>query len=287
MAQRLVKTDFDVAYMDMLTDILDSNGVKDERTGKEVRAVHGRHLRQLGLPILTLRDINTKWFCAEVVWFLAGGRDVRWMESFGFKNWSKFADNNGVLHSAYGYRWRQHGMDQLEQLVDTLEADPTAKRTMLCSWLPYPDMLPDDHSDRLKNAPCVPVVHFTVVDGLLHCSAFQRSCDLYFGLPHDIAGISVMHHMLAARLGMSVGAISWTLSNVHLYENQFELGHKLIDRYLDTAGQSPNFSLRCEADWWDRGMAADKSLVMDVYHRVERPYSKVKRGKLDRVEITV
>jgi thymidylate synthase len=277
--------------MDLVAAVLDATGVVDERTGREVRAVHGRHFHQRGLPLLTMRDINTKWFAAEVVWFLSGGRDVRWMESFGFKNWSKFSDGHGVLDSASGNRWRDrrnpYGFDQLVQLVETLEEDPTAKRTMLDSWVANVDMRPEGHALRKKNAPCVPVVHFTVVDGELHCSAFQRSCDLYLGLPHDIAGISVMHHMLAARLNLPAGDISWTLSNVHLYDNQFELGLQLLDRCLDTAGESPNFSFCCDAKWWDRGLAADKSLVMDVYHRVEEPYSKVKRGKLDKVEITV
>jgi thymidylate synthase len=218
---------FDYQYADAIGHIMDQRPETNARTGKRVKAAHGVtfHCAAQEVPLLALRNIKPLWTCAEVVWFMSGSDDARWMARQGFSVWDKFADEHGRVASATGYRWRQHfNVDQLRQLVSKLGEDPTSRQGVLLSWDPWDGVNPG------PNVPCVMIWHFHSINGELHVSAMQRSADMYFGLPHDILGARLVQGLIAAKLGMRTGSISYLVSNAHLYEDQWEAAEEMMAR---------------------------------------------------------
>ncbi len=278
-------TEFDLVYADAARAVLATDPEKDERTGKWKHAWHGAHFYQMNIPLLTLRDINIKWFCAEAVWFMSG-LGPEFMKSFGFKNWTKFAMADGKLPFSTGRRW-DHG-DQLIRVVRMLEDDPTAQRCVLDAWDANADLLPTDHVRRKANAPCIPMVHFTVIHGILHMSAFQRSCDMLYGFPHDIAGMSIIRDIIACKLGLRSGPISWSVSNLHFYDDQVDAAEEMLLR-LDacTGGASPNPKLVPKKNWYARSLAGDKSLVFDLIYQLEPVVIRLSKGAVNMPPITI
>ena len=221
-----MKTEFDLSYSMLLKRVMAQKPQKDKRTGLMVRSIDGAFFKDRRVPILNLRDIKPLWTCAEAVWFMAGDCEVDFMNMFGFKNWDMFADDKGRVQSATGYRWRRrHGPDQLTCIIDKLYKDKTARRGVLLSWNPVDDLINDS-----PNAPCVVAWHLHVIDDKLHMSAFQRSCDLYFGFPHDILGSRLIQEMVAPLIGVGVGNISYFISNGHLYEDQWQAAEEMMAR---------------------------------------------------------
>ncbi len=278
-------TEFDLVYADAARAVLSTNPERDARTGKWKHAWHGAHFYQMNIPLLTLRDINLKWFCAEAVWFMSA-QGLNFMEWFGFKNWSKFADKDGRLTFSTGKRWDQG--DQLIRVVRMLEDDPTAQRCVLDAWDFNSDLLPVGHARRKANAPCIPMVHFTAIHGVLHMSAFQRSCDMLYGFPHDIAGMSVIRDIIACKLGLRSGPISWSVSNLHFYDDQVEAAEIMLSR-LDacTGGASPNPKLSPKKDWYARALAGDKSLVLNLVSQLMPVAERLSKGAVTMPHLTV
>lgn len=219
---------FDIAYAHGLRVLLDQPIEPNTRTKRRVKAAHGL-LFQFGpdvIPLLTLRDIKPLWACAEAVWFVGGGTNSTFMKKFGFNVWDKFSREDGFVESATGFRWRSaFEVDQLKELISKLSEDPSNRQGILTSWDPKKDNLSPG-----KNVPCVDMWHFHILAKRLHMSVLQRSGDMYFGVPHDILGSRLVQELLAARLGVRPGAISYLVSNAHLYEDQWPAAEEMLAR---------------------------------------------------------
>lgn len=220
------KTTFDTSYAFTLKRVLDAPAHLNVRTEKLVRAVDGVFMRIGGLPILNLRDIKPLWTCAETVWFMGGRADVRFMQRFGFKNWNPFADRDGTISSATGYRWRHaHGVDQLDNVIKKLRTDPSNRQAVLLSWLPKMDAVKPG-----PNAPCLLAWHLHCIGDHLHMSVMQRSADMYFGFPHDVLGSRIVQELVAAAIGVFPGNLSYMIGNAHLYEDQWKAAAEMVAR---------------------------------------------------------
>jgi len=278
-------TEFDLAYADAARSVLAAKPERDLRTGKWKHAWHGAHFYQQNVPLLTLRDINIKWFCAESVWFMSG-QGPEFMASFGFKNWDKFMDDDGLLPFSTGHRWAEG--DQLLRAVKMLEDDKTAQRCVLNAWDSWADLLPADHPRRQANAPCIPMVHFTVIRGRLHISAFQRSCDMLYGFPHDIAGMAIIRDIVASRLRIPPGSISWHVSNLHFYDDEVDAAETMMTRLDGCAGgTAPNPKLKTKKNWYGRATRGDKSLVLDLISQLQPVVERLSKGPVKMPPLTV
>lgn len=263
---------FDHAYGRAIRDILDAAPTLNERTGKKVRAIPGVSfkIQETHLPLLTLRDIRPLWSCVEAVWFISGSLEVAYIQKFGFKAWDKFADEHGRVLSATGFRWRHaFGVDQFAEVIGKLEMDRTSRQGVMLSWDPRTDLMTPG-----PNVPCVMIWHVHVIDGRLHMSVLQRSADMYFGLPHDILGSRIVQEFMAAALDVKVGTLLYSVSNAHLYEDQWENAEEMIYR-LDQCGTNiapcgPNLGLtRLE---YLRACALDEVLPLEIHSKLLRHY---------------
>lgn len=268
-------SEFDIAYAQCLHTLLDQPSVQNGRTGKRVKAAHGM-LFQFApniIPLLTLRDIKPLWSCAEAVWFMGGSDDPAFMAKFGFKVWDKFMDKDGRVPSATGWRWRKaFDVDQLKELIKKLSGDPSNRQCVLSSWDPYLDNLMPG-----KNVPCVDMWHFHILANKLHMSVLQRSGDMYFGVPHDIFGSRIVQELIAAGLGILPGAISYLVSNAHLYEDQWPAAEEMFARAermttnnAKTKLMKTNFKLT--KDDFARAMICDAELPLEIHKKVMEHY---------------
>lgn len=269
---------FDLAYADCLSEIMNTAPTTNTRTGKRVRARPGiaLHLSPAQLPLLNLRDIKPYWTCAEVVWFLSGSKDAAWMSSFGFNVWDKFADPEGRVWSATGYRWREHfGVDQVKEIVNKLVADPSSRQCVLLSWDPASDLV-----NPGPNAPCLVTWHLQVLNGELFMTVMQRSADMFFGLPHDILGMKLVQTLIAARLGVRSGGMLYVVCNAHLYEDQWDAAEQMMARAQELKPSNCKgvwdpelWEPDITADHFARAMVGDKSLVEDLKYIVLKDYN--------------
>jgi thymidylate synthase len=261
--------EFDIAYSRALRTILDKPPALNQRTGKKCRAIHGLHFHLHDTPLLTLRDIKPLWACAEAVWFLSGSDDASWMASFGFRTWEKFADGDGRVRSATGWRWRAaFNVDQVGNILSKLSADPSNRQAVLLSWDPALD------AERPgPNAPCVMVWHVHLLDGRLHMSVLQRSGDMYFGVPHDVFGSRLVQELLAAGLGAAPGELSYLVSNAHLYEDQWGPAEEMLARADESNGAvGLPVDLDLSRKHLDRALSGDKFLVWEMSDTIRRAY---------------
>jgi thymidylate synthase len=274
----IVSTEFDHSYAAALRDILDrghkgTNG----RTGRGVRELHGVTFAERGVPILTLRDINIKWFATEAVWFLSGDPDLRLMHAYGLKSWDPFSVN-GVVPAGTGYRWRRFAQhDQLEWLISELACDETSRQAVLCSWMPTLDN--NLVGEKPLSVPCVPFWHFCVMAGRLNLTVMQRSADVWFGLPHDVAGAGLIQALLARHLDLRPGSMAWVVGNAHLYEDQLAPARRLLKRYDECrlGGVAPNMAYSPERDLMPDAMLGESWVVTEILHAVDAWYTPRKR----------
>lgn len=260
---------FDQSYSDLLARVLHAPVELNARTGKRVRAVDGVLIKCDELPLLTLRDIKPLWTCAETVWFMSGGRDVKFMQQFGFRNWDGFADVDGQVQSATGYRWRvASGVDQLASVVQKLAQDPSTRQAVMSAWVPALDLV-----NPGPNAPCLLTWHLHCIGERLHMSVMQRSCDLYFGLPHDILGMRLIQELVAAAIGRRPGPLSYFISNAHLYEDQWEPALAMLGR----AEHAMEIALYPDQLYVTKGMyqaavEGDPEVVMQLHRPIQTFY---------------
>ncbi len=227
---------FDETYQGLLREIVGrGEREKNARTGHEVQAVPGLHfshdIERDGFPLLTLRKIPVKMFVAEQVWFIAGGRKpADFLRDFT-KIWDSFTNPADVVTVAYGYRWRKHfGRDQLKLLVDLLKKDPTSRHAVVVTWDPGSDGL---GGTARANVPCPYSFTVNIIGGRLHFHNIVRSNDMVLGFPSDVAGFALLQMILAQKLGVKPGVYSHSISNAHIYDNQYEAVEELLRR--DTA----------------------------------------------------
>ena len=262
-------TEFDRKYSDCLRQILE-NGIEEtnERTGHKVKALPGLHFNITnGFPLLSLRKIAPRVFAAEQVWFMLGSRKpVEFIDQYT-KIWNDFTNLNGVVNSAYGFRWRNFfGRDQIGLLVKMLEKEPSSRHGVVITWDAASDGLNPDL--KKKNVPCPLSFTVNIIGGKLHFHTIFRSNDMVVGCPFDVAGFALMQRILAARLGVGVGVYSHSISNAHIYDVHYEATQELIHR----SGQSEEIELTAQADWFERASRGDETLVDEIVALLEPQY---------------
>ena len=185
-------------------------------------------------PLLTLRDINIKASVAEILWYLRGDNDPKWLQKYT-KIWDSFTDEDGMVGASYGFRWRNYfKRDQIQGLINLLKQDESSRQAVVITWDPDSDGLDDNlqtekGSKIKKNVPCLPMMHFQLLDNKFVMSCIWRSNDMYLGFPHDVLGMSLLQAVLAQELGREIGLLNYVILNGHLYENQLESARILLN----------------------------------------------------------
>lgn len=266
-------TQFDQQYRDAVLEIM--NRGDDEynaRTGHTIKVLPGVTFRlDRGFPLLTLRKIPIKLFVAEMVWFIMGSRNPDEFVGKFTKIWSDFTEDDGTVAAAYGYRWRKHfGRDQLGQLVQHLEADPTSRQAVVVTWDPSDDGLTGDGliATEKKNVPCPYTFTVNITGNKLHLHNVIRSNDMMLGCPHDVAGFALLQHILAARLGAKPGTLTHSISNAHIYDSHFSSAWELVERGHDHS----DIYLTPQPNWFKRAEEGDETLVHEIATELTRQY---------------
>lgn len=211
-------------YEDLLRDVLANGARKGDRTGTGTISVFGRQIRYdlaQGFPLLTTKRVHFKSVAYELLWFLRGESNVRWLQDHGVRIWDEWADADGDLGPVYGVQWRSWPgvdgtvIDQISDVIEQIRDNPNSRRLIVSAWnvAEIPEMaLP----------PCHLLFQFYVADGKLSCQLYQRSADLFLGVPFNIASYSLLTHMIAAQTGLEVGDFIWTGGDCHLYLNHLD-----------------------------------------------------------------
>jgi len=219
-------------YLDLLADILAHGVERGDRTGTGTLGVFGRQMRfdlQRGFPLLTTKKLHMKSVTLELIWFLAGQTNVRWLQERGCSIWDEWADAGGELGPVYGRQWRSWAapdgrvIDQMAKLVAGLRSNPNGRRHIVSAWNPA------DVED-MALPPCHCLFQFFVAEGKLSCQLYQRSADVFLGVPFNIASYALLTHMVAAVVGLEVGAFVHTLGDAHLYLNHLEQARLQLTR---------------------------------------------------------
>lgn len=248
-------------YLQLLRDIRAHGSHKADRTGTGTLSLFGYQLRfdlQAGFPLVTTKKLHLKSIVMELLWFLRGDTNVRWLRQHGVSIWDEWADEHGDLGPMYGQQWRSwslpdgNSIDQLQLLVQGLRERPHSRRHLVTAW--NPAVLPDEAlspqanvaAGRMALAPCHVVYQFHVADGKLSCQLYQRSADVFLGVPFNIASYALLTHMVAQVVGLQVGDYVHTLGDAHIYSNHMQQVDTQLQRqpyplpelHLNTAVQS-------------------------------------------------
>lgn len=229
-------------YEDLLRVVLETGTVKADRTGTGTRSIFGHQMRfnlADGFPLVTTKKVHLKSIVYELLWFLRGDSNVTWLRERGVSIWDEWADADGELGPVYGVQWRSWPtpsgvhIDQISQVLQTLKSDPDSRRMIVSAWnvADIPDM---------ALAPCHAFFQFYVADGKLSCQLYQRSADLFLGVPFNIASYALLTHMVAQQAGLEVGDFIWTGGDCHIYDNHLEQVREQLSR---TPLPSPTLTL--------------------------------------------
>jgi len=211
-------------YLDLLRDVLDNGTDRPDRTGTGTRSVFGRQTRfdlGRGFPLLTTKKLHIKSIVYELLWFLRGETNVRWLQERGVRIWNEWADENGDLGPVYGSQWRSWPdgrggtIDQIANVVNSIKSKPESRRHIVTAWNPA-------EVDDMALPPCHCLFQFYVADGKLSCQLYQRSADLFLGVPFNIASYALLTEMMAQVTGLQPGEFVHSFGDVHLYHNHFE-----------------------------------------------------------------
>lgn len=212
------------AYLELLRDILDHGVRKEDRTGTGTVSVFGRQLRvdlQQGFPLLTTKKLHTKSIFHELLWFLSGDTNIRYLNENGVTIWDEWADEEGKLGRVYGAQWRTwqgpHGqvVDQITNVINQIKRNPDSRRHLVSAWNPA-------EVDAMALPPCHYAFQFYVAGGRLSCLFNMRSVDTFLGLPFNLASYALLTHMVAEQCDLEVGELVWTGGDVHIYMNHME-----------------------------------------------------------------
>jgi len=219
-------------YLDLLRKALDEGVRKDDRTGTGTLSVFGPQMRfdlRDGFPLVTTKKVHVPSVVGELIWFVRGDTNVAWLHEHDITIWDEWADETGDLGPIYGYQWRSwpapdgRHVDQLAAVIERIRDDPDSRRLVVSAWnvadLP-----------RLALAPCHALFQFYVADGRLSCQLYQRSGDLFLGVPFNVASYALLTHMVAQVTDPAVGQLVHTLGDAHLYLNHLEQARKQIGR---------------------------------------------------------
>ncbi|KAA1376485.1 thymidylate synthase [Aeromicrobium fastidiosum] len=220
------------AYLDLVQRILDEGVAKGDRTGTGTRSVFGHQMRfdlSEGFPLVTTKKIHVRSVVAELLWFIKGDTNTRYLRDNGVTIWDEWADGNGDLGPVYGFQWRtwptpdgEH-IDQLAQVIEQIKANPDSRRHVVSAWN-VADL------DAMALMPCHAFFQFYVADGKLSCQMYQRSADVFLGVPFNIASYALLTHMVAQVAGLEVGDFVHTLGDAHLYVNHLDQAREQLTR---------------------------------------------------------
>lgn len=208
-------------YLDLLRDILENGVDKMDRTGVGTRSVFGRQMRfdlNEGFPLLTTKKMHLKSIIYELLWFIKGDTNVKYLQEHGVRIWNEWADENGDLGPIYGAQWRNwngDGIDQLAEVIETLKRNPNDRRMIVSAWNP-------SQLKAMHLPPCHMMFQFYVANGKLSCMLYQRSCDMFLGVPFNIASYALLTMMIAQVCGLKLGYFVHVLGDTHIYHNHFE-----------------------------------------------------------------
>lgn len=214
-------TAVDTQYEDLLRHVMENGSAKADRTGTGTRSIFGHQLRydlSRGFPLITTKRVHLRSIILELLWFLRGDSSARWLQERGVTIWDEWADEDGDLGPVYGVQWRSWPapdgthIDQISQVLETLRENPDSRRMIVSAW---------NVADvpRMALAPCHAMFQFYVADGRLSCQLYQRSADLFLGVPFNIASYALLTHMVAQQVGLAVGDFIWTGGDCHIYDN--------------------------------------------------------------------
>ena len=259
------------AYLDLLQHILDNGGDKGDRTGTGTRSVFGHQMRfdlSKGFPILTTKKVHFRSIVVELLWFLKGDTNVQYLQDNKVSIWdewataeqtARFGRPEGELGPVYGHQWRnfgatkkenglyeQDGFDQIKWLVNEIKTNPNSRRLIVSGWNPQ-------EAGQVALPPCHTLFQFFVQDGKLSCQLYQRSADVFLGVPFNIASYALLTHMIAQVCDLQVGDFVWTGGDTHLYANHFELSQHVemfkahdvwvygnVDKWVNIDGEGEN-----------------------------------------------
>ena len=211
-------------YLDLMRHVMANGTHKSDRTGTGTMSVFGHQMRfdlQKGFPVVTTKKLHLKSIIIELLWFLQGSTNNNWLKERGVSIWDEWAKEDGELGPIYGYQWRSwpapngEHVDQISQLMDQIKNNPDSRRLIVSAWNVA-------EIPRMALPPCHAFFQFYVADGKLSCQLYQRSADIFLGVPFNIASYALLTHMIAQQAGLEVGEFIWTGGDCHLYSNHME-----------------------------------------------------------------
>lgn len=219
-------------YLTLLRDVLDNGAIKTDRTGTGTRSLFGAQMRfnlREGFPLVTTKKLHLRSIIHELLWFLNGDTNIQYLKDNGVSIWDEWADENGNLGPVYGYQWRSwpapdgRHIDQISQVMEQIRKTPDSRRLIVSAWN-VADL------DKMALQPCHTMFQFYVANGQLSCQLYQRSADIFLGVPFNIASYALLTHMVAQQCELDVGDFVWTGGDVHLYSNHLEQAKEQLSR---------------------------------------------------------
>jgi thymidylate synthase len=219
-------------YLDLMQDILETGSLKTDRTGTGTYSVFGRQLRfnlMDGFPLVTTKKLHLRSIIYELLWFLNGDTNIKYLNDNGVSIWNEWADENGDLGPVYGHQWRSWPapdgttIDQISKVVEQIKTKPDSRRHIVSAWNPA-------EVDKMALPPCHALFQFYVADGKLSCQLYQRSADYFLGVPFNIASYALLACMVAQQCDLTPGDFVWTGGDVHLYTNHVEQARLQLTR---------------------------------------------------------
>ena len=221
-------------YHDLVKHVLENGNEKSDRTGTGTKSVFGHQMRfdlSKGFPMVTTKKLHLKSIVYELLWFIKGDTNIQYLQENGVRIWNEWADDNGDLGPVYGHQWRNWNsddIDQLKEVIKTLKNNPDSRRMLISAW--NPSVLPDNSASFSENVangkaalpPCHAFFQFYVSDGKLSCQLYQRSADIFLGVPFNIASYALFTMMMAQVCGYEVGEFIHTFGDAHIYSNHYE-----------------------------------------------------------------
>ena len=229
-------------YLDLVNHVLATGSENTDRTGTGTKSVFGYQMRfdlSKGFPLVTRKKIHFKSIVHELLWFLKGDTNIEYLQENGVRIWNEWADEKGNLGPVYGHQWRNwnsEGIDQIQEVINTLKTNPDSRRMLVSAW--NPSVLPDTKVSFSKNVannkaalpPCHAFFQFYVADGKLSCQLYQRSADVFLGVPFNIASYALLTLMVAQVCGYEPGDFVHSFGDVHIYSNHFEQVKEQLSR---------------------------------------------------------
>ena len=219
-------------YLDLLNHVVKKGAEKQDRTGTGTLSVFGYQMRfdlQDGFPVLTTKNLHLKSIIHELLWFLDGDTNTKYLNDHGVRIWNEWADENGDLGHIYGYQWRSWPttdgkfIDQISNVINSIRENPDSRRHIVSAWNV-------EELDKMALPPCHILIQFWVNKGGLSCQLYQRSADIFLGVPFNIASYALLTHMLAQQADLAVGDFVWTGGDCHLYSNHLEQADEQLSR---------------------------------------------------------